>query len=52
MFYPCIRLTTLKIKIWWEVLGIGDERSIQALSGDIQGGSLILESCSFQVSTR
>lgn len=50
MFLPCIHLTTLKIEIWREVLSIGDERSIQALSGDIQRGSLILESCSSRVS--
>ena len=47
---PCVHLTTLKIKIWWGVLGIRDESSIEARSGDIQRGSLLLESCSSQIS--
>jgi hypothetical protein len=51
IFLPRIHLTTLKIKIWREILGISEERSVEALSGDIERGSLILESCSSQVST-
>ena len=47
---PCIYLTTLKIKIWWGILGISNERIIEAFSGDIQRGSLILEPGSSRVS--
>ena len=48
---PCIDLMTLKIKIWWGVLTIGNKRSTEARSRHIQRGSLLLKPCSSQVST-